>query len=88
MYVECTADQVEAFVRDRGPGFDLETVPQDRLGVRESVIGRMERHGGTATLRPAPGGGTEVTLRLPRTATTHRTATDRTDQRDDQEAGR
>ena len=55
VYVECTADLVEAFVRDRGPGFDLESVPQDRLGVRESVIGRMERHGGTATLRPRAG---------------------------------
>ncbi len=65
VYVECTGGAVEAFVRDRGAGFDLAAVPADRLGVRESVIGRMQRAGGSATVRAAPGGGTEVSLRLP-----------------------
>ena len=51
------------FVRDRGPGFDLHTVPADRLGVRESIVGRMERAGGTARIRSGPG-GTEVHLTL------------------------
>ncbi len=87
VYVECTADEVEAFVRDRGAGFDLETVPQDRLGVRESVIGRMERHGGTARLRGAPGGGTEVALRLPLTSTGTGTSP-RPSHDDDQETAR
>ncbi|WP_206481385.1 ATP-binding protein [Micrococcus sp. KRD070] len=53
----------EVFVRDRGPGFDLPTVPADRLGVRESILGRMERAGGTARIRSGPG-GTEVHLTL------------------------
>ena len=53
----------EVFVRDRGPGFDLHTVPADRLGVRESIVGRMERAGGTARIRSGPG-GTEVHLTL------------------------
>jgi signal transduction histidine kinase len=65
IYVECTPEGVEAFVRDRGPGFDLKEVPEDRLGVRESIIGRMERHGGSARVRSAPGEGTEVRLLLP-----------------------
>jgi len=65
VYVECTPEGVEAFVRDRGPGFDLAEVPEDRLGVRESIIGRMERHGGSARVRSAPGEGTEVRLLLP-----------------------
>lgn len=70
VYLECLADgALEAFVRDRGPGFDLAMVPTDRLGVRESVIGRMQRAGGSATVRRAPGGGTEVALRLPAAAT-------------------
>ncbi|GAA4977075.1 ATP-binding protein [Kineococcus glutinatus] len=56
---------VEVFVRDRGPGFDLSAVPEDRLGVRQSILGRMQRAGGRAEVRPAPGGGTEVALRLP-----------------------
>ena len=53
----------EVFVRDRGPGFDLPTVPADRLGVRESILGRMERAGGAARIRSGPG-GTEVHLTL------------------------
>jgi signal transduction histidine kinase len=65
VYVEYGPDGVEAFVRDRGPGFDLAAVPEDRLGVRESIIGRMERHGGSARVRSAPGEGTEVRLLLP-----------------------
>lgn len=66
VFVDVSARTIEAYVRDRGPGFDLAAVPEDRLGVRESIIGRMQRAGGTATVRPAPGGGTEVALELPR----------------------
>ncbi|HYN65976.1 MAG TPA: PspC domain-containing protein [Ornithinibacter sp.] len=63
-YVEIGPAGVEAFVRDRGDGFDLEAVPADRLGVRQSILGRMERHGGTARVRRRDD-GTEVELRLP-----------------------
>ena len=65
VYVEVTPGQVEAFVRDRGPGFDLALVPADRLGVRTSVIDRMHRLRGTATVRSSSGEGTEVALQLP-----------------------
>lgn len=65
VYVEAGPDGIEAFVRDRGPGFSLDAVPVDRLGVRESIVGRMERHGGTALVRSEPGEGTEVRLALP-----------------------
>ncbi len=63
VYVEVTPGQVEAFVRDHGGGFDLDDVPGDRLGVRESILGRMERHGGHATIRRRDD-GTEVSLEL------------------------
>ncbi len=63
-YVEIGAAGVEAFVKDRGEGFDPETVPADRLGVRESIFGRMERHGGTARVRRLDV-GTEIELTLP-----------------------
>jgi len=56
---------VEVFVRDRGEGFDLDQIPEDRLGVRESIIGRMQRAGGSASIRRPADGGTEVTLRMP-----------------------
>ena len=62
IFVEAGDDGVEVFVRDRGAGFDPDAVPADRMGVRGSVIGRMERHGGEATIRSAPGEGTEVRL--------------------------
>ena len=62
VYAELGEDRVEVFVKDRGPGFDLDRVAPDRMGVRGSIIGRMERHGGRAEIRTAPGEGTEVRL--------------------------
>jgi signal transduction histidine kinase len=64
VYVEARDGTVKAFVRDRGTGFDPAAVPDDRRGIRESIVGRMERHGGTAAIHAAPGGGTEVELTL------------------------
>lgn len=62
VYCEVEGAAVEVFVRDRGRGFDPAVVPDDRAGVRNSIIGRMERHGGRATIRSGPE-GTEVTVR-------------------------
>lgn len=67
VYLEASDGQAEIFIKDRGPGFALGDVPADRLGVRESIIGRMKRHGGSAAILSA-GGGTEVRLRLPAAA--------------------
>jgi signal transduction histidine kinase len=66
VYVEVTDVSIDVFVRDRGTGFDPDAVPADRLGVRRSIMERMQRHGGTAEIRSAPGEGTEVRLRMPR----------------------
>ena len=68
VYAELAEDRVEVFVKDRGPGFDPERVAPDRMGVRESIRGRMERHGGQAEIRTAPGEGTEVRLTARRVA--------------------
>lgn len=64
VYLEATREHVDVFVRDRGPGVDLDALPNDRMGIRESIIGRMARAGGTATVKPGAGGGTEVHLHL------------------------
>ncbi len=64
VYAEAGEDGVEVYVRDRGPGFDPDAVPADRRGVRESIVGRMERHGGSATIHSTAGEGTEVELRM------------------------
>jgi signal transduction histidine kinase len=67
VYVEVQAERVEAYVRDRGRGFELTEVEPGRLGVRQSIIGRMARHGGRAEVHASPGEGTEVTLEIART---------------------
>ncbi|MFB9377008.1 PspC domain-containing protein [Kineococcus gynurae] len=63
LYAERAGAAIEVSVRDRGPGFDVDAVPADRLGVRESIIGRMTRAGGSAEIRRPFDGGTEVVLR-------------------------
>ncbi|KJL41022.1 ATP-binding protein [Microbacterium trichothecenolyticum] len=63
VYIEGNANAVDVYVRDRGPGFDLDDVRDDRLGIRQSILGRMRRAGGSATVRRGAGGGTEVHLR-------------------------
>ncbi|MGH3720780.1 MAG: ATP-binding protein [Pseudonocardiaceae bacterium] len=66
VYAEVEFGQVHVFVRDRGVGFDPAAVAADRHGLADSIRGRMQRHGGTVTLRTAPGEGTEVALALAR----------------------
>ena len=66
VYAEADADGVSVFVRDRGTGFDRAAVAADRRGLTESIEGRLSRVGGTAIVVTAPGSGTEVVLRLPR----------------------
>jgi signal transduction histidine kinase len=66
VYAEVSEGEIAVFVRDRGVGFDPGAVPDDRQGIRESIRGRLERAGGTASVTSDPGRGTEVELRLPR----------------------
>jgi phage shock protein PspC (stress-responsive transcriptional regulator) len=68
LYAEVEPEQVSVFVRDRGVGFDPAEVEPSRHGVRGSIIGRMERHGGRAEIISTPGEGTEVRLTMPLTA--------------------
>ena len=60
---------VSVFVRDRGAGFDRTRVKKTRRGLVESIEGRMERVGGSSSIVSSPGNGTEVELRVPRSAT-------------------
>jgi Histidine kinase-, DNA gyrase B-, and HSP90-like ATPase len=66
VYAEVEPDRLTIFIRDRGRGFDANSIPVGRMGIRQSIIGRMERCGGQATVRAAPGAGTEVELQLAR----------------------
>lgn len=66
LYAELDAREVSVFVRDRGRGFDPDTVPDDRQGLRGSITARVERHGGTVRVRTGPDQGTEIELRMGR----------------------
>jgi signal transduction histidine kinase len=65
VYAEVEPERIVVFVRDRGAGFDPALVTADRFGLAQSVIGRMERNGGSAVVRSAVGEGTEVRLEAP-----------------------
>jgi signal transduction histidine kinase len=65
VFADATDGEVAVFVRGRGAGFDPAAVGADRQGIAESIRGRMERVGGSATVNAAPGEGVEVELRLP-----------------------
>ena len=68
LYAEVEAETVMLYVRDRGCGFDPDTVPEDRQGIAQSIRARMVRFGGAAVVRSAPGQGAEVQLSMPRRA--------------------
>jgi signal transduction histidine kinase len=70
VYAEVEDTQASVFVRDRGPGFDPDAIGEDRLGVRQSIVGRMQRHGGRAEVISELGTGTEIRLVMPRSART------------------
>lgn len=70
--VEEENGEVTVTVRDNGPGIPAgrlsEAASQGRLGVAQSICGRLADLGGTASITSSPGAGTEIELRLRRTA--------------------
>jgi len=66
IYAEVEPTTVWLFVRDTGTGFDPEAIAPDRQGISGSIRQRMSDAGGAATIRTAPGSGTEVSIVLPR----------------------
>jgi signal transduction histidine kinase len=68
VYIEANDEALTAYVRDLGSGFSPNGVSRDRRGIRDSIIGRVGRYGGEATIISEPGRGTEVRLHLPKAA--------------------
>ncbi len=66
VFVEADVAELTGYVRDTGRGFDLDSVPGDRRGITDSIVGRVRRAGGVATVSSRTGTGTEVELRIPR----------------------
>jgi signal transduction histidine kinase len=65
VFAEVADGSLSVFVRDTGRGFDPAAVADDRRGLRDSVVARVERAGGRVTIASAPGEGTEIELQLP-----------------------
>ncbi|MGN6325137.1 sensor histidine kinase [Pseudolysinimonas sp.] len=59
------ADALTVMVTDQGRGFDPESVPADRLGLRMSVQHRLAAVGGSAQVWSSPGEGTSVLMTVP-----------------------
>ncbi|MEX0756991.1 MAG: ATP-binding protein, partial [Acidimicrobiia bacterium] len=66
VYAEVSSEAVDVWIADQGKGFDTAAVSEDRRGISDSIIARMRRHGGTATVTSELGEGTEVHLHLER----------------------
>lgn len=62
VYAELLAGELSIFVRDRGVGFDVDAIPADRHGIRDSIRARVEGTGGRVRISSTPGEGTEVEL--------------------------
>lgn len=65
VFVEGAEGSARVYVRDRGVGFDPDTVDGDRMGIRGSIRARLQRAGGSAELRTGNGTGTEWKLEVP-----------------------
>lgn len=60
-----TETDLTVIVSDQGEGFDLTSIPDDRLGVRFSVIDRIRVVGGSTKIWSAAGAGTSIVIRVP-----------------------
>ncbi|MCC3763083.1 DUF5931 domain-containing protein [Glycomyces sp. TRM65418] len=73
LLVEDDGDAVQVSVRDDGPGIApgrlAEAAAEGRLGVAQSIEGRIRALGGSVAVVSSPGWGTEVELRVPRPRT-------------------
>ncbi|MBH0023529.1 sensor histidine kinase [Salinibacterium sp. SWN248] len=56
---------IEVLVTDTGAGFDLDYVPQERLGVRVSIVERVANAGGRTAIASVPGAGTQICIQWP-----------------------
>ncbi|HEU4808431.1 MAG TPA: ATP-binding protein [Homoserinimonas sp.] len=72
LFIDDNPDEVMIMVVDQGCGFEADAVGGDRLGLRLSIVKRIEDCGGRATLWSKPGVGTSVLLSLPKPVGGHR----------------
>ena len=66
VYLEADEGMLRLFVRDRGIGFDVAAVANDRRGLSDSISRRIDQVGGVTEIRSTPGNGTEIRLEVTR----------------------
>ena len=64
VFAEVGDGGVDIYVTDQGTGFDRSAVGVERRGIADSIVGRMERNGGSAAITSDAGEGTEVHLHM------------------------
>lgn len=62
LHTEANEGEIKVTIKDHGKGFRTSRVRRNRLGVRLSIIGRVESIGGQAVIESKPGVGTKVVL--------------------------
>lgn len=65
VFLDASASQLSVMVVDHGRGFDLDAIPDNRLGIRRSLVKRIESCGGTVRLWSAADAGTSVVITVP-----------------------
>jgi signal transduction histidine kinase len=65
VFMEVEDEELRVFVTDQGTGFEVGEIPEDRKGIKHSIVERTERVGGTVAIESELGEGTEVGLSLP-----------------------
>lgn len=69
VFAEVEPGAITIYVRDEGKGFDTHLIPEDRRGIADSVVARVERHGGVVEINSDIGKGTEIKISLSRRRT-------------------
>lgn len=62
LFLKATVSEIKIVIRDNGKGFRPNRIPKGRLGLRVSVIGRVENIGGQVHISSTPGLGSTVVL--------------------------
>ena len=66
VYVEADDTELVGSRTRTGVGFDPAAIPDDRHGIADSIVGRIDRAGDRVVVTSRPGDGTEVEIQLPR----------------------
>lgn len=62
LHLKSSANGMKVVIKDNGRGFRMSRVPKNRLGVRISIIERIEMVGGRAFIDSRPGSGATIIL--------------------------